>query len=108
MNQPGYEHLREKLHVHITAEGPDMADCQRRLERAVSIVNSLLTPTYDEYKKTQLLQLAIINGTYRANNKKQNTVIKATPKLKKRHQKVECGVIIRFNCISIRCFIRVI
>lgn len=71
VDHPGYEHLSEDLHVHISTEGLDLAECQRRMDRAMSIIEALLTPVYDEYKKTQLLQLAIINGTYRPLVKKK-------------------------------------
>ena len=64
---PGYEHLREDLHVLIEYEGP----CDGRnncLACAEKMVNELLQPPVsddqDELKKTQLKELAILNGTY--------------------------------------------
>jgi len=64
--KPNWEHLSEELHVLITVE-----DTQNRakvkMQRAVEEVNKLLIPTEgdDELKKKQLMELAIINGTYR-------------------------------------------
>ncbi len=64
---PGYEHLREDLHVLIEYEG----SCEARnscLQCAEKMVNELLQPPVsddqDELKKTQLKELAILNGTY--------------------------------------------
>ncbi|XP_023323335.1 protein held out wings isoform X2 [Eurytemora carolleeae] len=64
--KPNWEHLNDELHVLITVE-----DCENRatlkLERAVEEVKKLLTVSEgeDELKKRQLMELAIINGTYR-------------------------------------------
>ena len=67
--QPGWEHLEEPLHVLITATGTTRRSCENKLLTAVKIVGKLLKPGDDEYKKKQLVQLAIIRGTYRPNNK---------------------------------------
>uniref|UniRef100_A0A1I7RRE4 KH domain-containing protein n=1 Tax=Bursaphelenchus xylophilus TaxID=6326 RepID=A0A1I7RRE4_BURXY len=64
-NKDGWQHLNEKLHVLVISSDPDRQRCHDRLEEAVESVRRLLTPQYDEYKRQQLLQLAIINGTYR-------------------------------------------
>ena len=66
-NLPGFEHLREALHVLIEYDGP--ADSKASaLSLAESMVNELLVPPVsddqDELKKTQLMELAILNGTY--------------------------------------------
>jgi len=65
--KPNWEHLSEELHVLITVE-----DSQNRAEakmrRAIEEVKKLLVPApegEDELKKLQLMELAIINGTYR-------------------------------------------
>lgn len=61
----GYEHLKERLHVLLIAEDRDERVCAEKLQRAVAAVDRLLTPQFDGYKRQQLIQLAIINGTYR-------------------------------------------
>lgn len=65
--KPNWEHLSEELHVLIQCE-----DTPNRIEvkiaRAVEEVRKLLVPSpegEDELKKKQLMELAIINGTYR-------------------------------------------
>ncbi|CAD5227628.1 unnamed protein product [Bursaphelenchus okinawaensis] len=64
-NKDGWQHLTEKLHVLVISSDPDPNRRRQRLDEAVESVRRLLTPQYDEYKRQQLLQLAIINGTYR-------------------------------------------
>ncbi|VAH07553.1 unnamed protein product [Triticum turgidum subsp. durum] len=65
--KPGYEHLNEPLHVLIEAEFPaDIVDA--RLNQAVVILEDLLKPvdeSMDYFKKQQLRELAILNGTLR-------------------------------------------
>ncbi|XP_005043410.1 PREDICTED: protein quaking isoform X2 [Ficedula albicollis] len=68
--KPNWEHLNEDLHVLITVE-----DAQNRaeikLKRAVEEVKKLLIPAAegeDSLKKMQLMELAILNGTYRDAN----------------------------------------
>uniref|UniRef100_A0A3B3RCU3 QKI, KH domain containing RNA binding n=1 Tax=Paramormyrops kingsleyae TaxID=1676925 RepID=A0A3B3RCU3_9TELE len=68
--KPNWEHLNEDLHVLITVE-----DAQNRaeikLKRAVEEVRKLLVPAAegeDSLKKMQLMELAILNGTYRDAN----------------------------------------
>ncbi|XP_022243195.1 protein held out wings-like isoform X2 [Limulus polyphemus] len=65
--KPNYEHLNEELHVLIQVD-----DSQNRanlkMDRAVREVKRLLIPVTDgedELKKRQLMELAIIRGTYR-------------------------------------------
>ncbi|XP_052810086.1 KH domain-containing RNA-binding protein qki.L-like isoform X2 [Mya arenaria] len=67
--KPNWEHLNEELHVLITVE-----DTRNRAElkiiKAVEEVKKLLVPSpegEDELKKMQLMELAILNGTYRDN-----------------------------------------
>ncbi|XP_038990234.1 KH domain-containing protein At1g09660/At1g09670-like isoform X2 [Phoenix dactylifera] len=66
-DKPGYEHLNEPLHVLVEAELPaDIIDA--RLNQAVAILDDLLKPvdeSMDYYKKQQLRELAILNGTLR-------------------------------------------
>ncbi|CAI4231106.1 unnamed protein product [Auanema sp. JU1783] len=63
-----WKHLHEPLHVLITARDSNMMTCENKLKMATNFVKTLLTPIHDEYKKKQLIQLAIINGTYRHRN----------------------------------------
>uniref|UniRef100_A0AC35GJ89 K Homology domain-containing protein n=1 Tax=Panagrolaimus sp. PS1159 TaxID=55785 RepID=A0AC35GJ89_9BILA len=65
-NTPGFEHLKEPLHVLITAEGNDEAECDAKLDKCKRRIEKLLKPEYDEFKRRQLAQLAMINGTYDA------------------------------------------
>ncbi|XP_039800938.1 KH domain-containing protein At1g09660/At1g09670-like isoform X2 [Panicum virgatum] len=64
-DKPGYEHLNDPLHVLVEAEFPaDVVDA--RLNQAVAIMEDLLKPvdeSMDYYKKQQLRELAILNGT---------------------------------------------
>uniref|UniRef100_A0A7N0U238 K Homology domain-containing protein n=1 Tax=Kalanchoe fedtschenkoi TaxID=63787 RepID=A0A7N0U238_KALFE len=65
--KPGYEHLNEPLHILIEAELPvEIIDA--RLIQARDILEDLLKPvdeSQDVYKKQQLRELALINGTLR-------------------------------------------
>ncbi|CAA6660233.1 unnamed protein product [Spirodela intermedia] len=65
--KPGYEHLNEPLHVLVEAEFPaEVIDAQ--LNQAISILEDLLKPvdeSLDYYKKQQLRELALLNGTLR-------------------------------------------
>ncbi|XP_009587501.1 KH domain-containing protein At1g09660/At1g09670-like [Nicotiana tabacum] len=66
-DKPGYEHLKEPLHLLVEAEFPeDIIDA--RIDHAVSILENLLKPvdeSMDVYKKQQLRELAMLNGTLR-------------------------------------------
>jgi protein quaking len=65
--KPNWEHLNDELHVLITVEDtPNRANV--KIQRAIEEVKKLLIPVVDgddELKKRQLMELAIINGTYR-------------------------------------------
>ncbi|KAG1658441.1 Protein held out wings [Nymphon striatum] len=65
--KPNWEHLTDELHVLVTVEDtPNRA--QEKLQYAVNEINKLLVPAADgedELKKKQLMELAIMNGTYR-------------------------------------------
>ncbi|XP_058219076.1 KH domain-containing protein At4g26480-like isoform X1 [Rhododendron vialii] len=65
--KPGYEHLNEPLHILVEAELPvEIVDA--RLMQAREILGDLLKPVdeaHDFYKKQQLRELALINGTLR-------------------------------------------
>lgn len=65
--KPGYEHLNEPLHVLVEAEFPaEIIDA--RLMQAREILEDLLKPvdeSQDYYKKQQLRELALLNGTLR-------------------------------------------
>ncbi|XP_055332681.1 protein quaking-B-like [Paramacrobiotus metropolitanus] len=69
--KPNWEHLDENLHVLISVE--DTPERGRiKLKRAADEVRKLLVPMNeadDELKKRQLMELAIINGTYRESPK---------------------------------------
>ncbi|XP_067947835.1 protein quaking-B-like isoform X3 [Watersipora subatra] len=69
--KPNWEHLSEELHVLVVVE-----DSQHRAEvkmqRAVDEIKRLLIPApegEDDLKKIQLMELAIMNGTYRDQTK---------------------------------------
>ncbi|KAK2727423.1 protein held out wings-like isoform X2 [Artemia franciscana] len=65
--KPNWEHLNDELHVLITVEDTEIRS-KMKLERAVEEIRKLLVPAADgedELKKRQLMELAIINGTYR-------------------------------------------
>ncbi|XP_035530105.1 protein quaking-A isoform X6 [Dicentrarchus labrax] len=68
--KPNWEHLNEDLHVLITVED-SQARAELKMRRAVEEVKKLLVPAAegeDNLKKMQLMELAILNGTYRDNN----------------------------------------
>ncbi|XP_073992080.1 protein held out wings isoform X4 [Rhodnius prolixus] len=69
--KPNWEHLNEDLHVLITVEDTENR-AKLRLARATEEVKNLIIPAEgeDELKKRQLMELAIINGTYRDSNTK--------------------------------------
>ncbi|GMR52580.1 hypothetical protein PMAYCL1PPCAC_22775 [Pristionchus mayeri] len=74
--KPNWEHLSEELHVLIQCEDtPNRAKV--KLIRAVDEVKKLLVPApegEDELKRKQLMELAIINGTYRSATQQQQQV----------------------------------
>ncbi|KAK6947152.1 STAR protein, homodimerization region [Dillenia turbinata] len=65
--KPGYEHLNEPLHILVEAELPvEIVDS--RLMQAREILEDLLKPvdeSQDFFKKQQLRELAVLNGTLR-------------------------------------------
>ncbi|KYN39038.1 hypothetical protein ALC56_06464 [Trachymyrmex septentrionalis] len=70
--KPNWEHLTDELHVLLTVEDTENR-ATLKLARAVEEVKKLLVPVADgedELKKRQLMELAIINGTYRDSNTK--------------------------------------
>merc|ERR1711936_746147 len=72
--KPNWEHLNDELHVLITVEDSENR-AMIKLERAVEEVKKLLTVSdgEDELKKRQLMELAIINGTYRDSSSKNSS-----------------------------------
>ncbi|XP_065169400.1 protein held out wings isoform X3 [Atheta coriaria] len=73
--KPNWEHLADELHVLLTVEDTENR-AQLKLARAVEEVKKLLVPQADgedELKKRQLMELAIINGTYRDSSSKSNS-----------------------------------
>ncbi|XP_059482295.1 protein held out wings isoform X2 [Neocloeon triangulifer] len=72
--KPNWEHLNDELHVLITVEDTENR-AKLKLQRAVDEVKRLLIPAdgEDELKKRQLMELAIINGTYRDSSIKSAT-----------------------------------
>lgn len=76
--KPNWEHLSEDLHVLIQCEDtPNRAVL--KLKRAAAEVRKLLVPSSDddELKRKQLMELAIINGTYRSGNPSQASAAQA-------------------------------
>ncbi|XP_074033497.1 protein held out wings isoform X3 [Leptinotarsa decemlineata] len=74
--KPNWEHLSDELHVLLTVEDTENR-AQVKLQRAVDEVKKLLVPQADgedELKKRQLMELAIINGTYRDSTSKAASV----------------------------------
>ncbi|XP_023933990.1 protein held out wings isoform X3 [Bicyclus anynana] len=70
--KPNWEHLADDLHVLLTVEDTENR-AKIKLARAVEEVKRLLIPQADgedELKKRQLMELAIINGTYRDSSAK--------------------------------------
>jgi len=61
-----WEHLNDELHVLITVEDTENR-ANLKMQRAIDEVKKLLIVSEgeDELKKRQLMELAIINGTYR-------------------------------------------
>lgn len=73
--KPNWEHLSEDLHVLITVEDTHNR-AKIKLQRAITEVKKLLVPAAegeDNLKKMQLMELAILNGTYRDANLKTPT-----------------------------------
>ncbi|XP_049821150.1 protein held out wings isoform X2 [Aethina tumida] len=73
--KPNWEHLSDELHVLLTVEDTENR-AQVKLARAVEEVKKLLVPQADgedELKKRQLMELAIINGTYRDSSSKTSS-----------------------------------
>lgn len=71
--KPNWEHLSDELHVLLTVEDTKNR-CEAKLKRAGEEIKRLLVPAAegeDELKKKQLMELAIINGTYRDGSKIQ-------------------------------------
>ncbi|XP_073272274.1 KH domain-containing protein At5g56140-like [Primulina huaijiensis] len=65
--KPGYEHLNEPLHILLEAELP-VEIIDSRLMQAQEIIEDLLKPmdeSEDFFKKQQLRELAMLNGTLR-------------------------------------------
>lgn len=65
--KPNWEHLSEDLHVIIQCEDT-LNRCAVKMARAREEVNKLMVPQpegEDELKRKQLMELAIINGTFR-------------------------------------------
>lgn len=75
--KPNWEHLNDELHVLINVHDTP-ARARAKLERAVEEINKLLKPcseAEDELKKRQLMELAILNGTYRDSSPKPQNVL---------------------------------
>jgi len=77
--KPNWEHLNDELHVLITVEDTENR-AKVKLQRATEEVKKLLVPSVgndgeDELKKRQLMELAIINGTYRDSSSRGGLVL---------------------------------
>ncbi|GER52722.1 RNA-binding KH domain-containing protein [Striga asiatica] len=79
--KPGYEHLNEPLHILVEAELPvEIIDA--RLMQAREILEDLLKPvdeSQDFYKKQQLRELAMLNGTLRDESSSQMSAGSVSP-----------------------------
>ncbi|CAG0897382.1 unnamed protein product [Cyprideis torosa] len=65
--KPNWEHLNDELHVLITVEDTENR-AKKKIDKAIEEIKKLLIPSADgedELKKRQLMELAIIKGTYR-------------------------------------------
>ncbi|KRZ29178.1 Uncharacterized protein T4C_4103 [Trichinella pseudospiralis] len=74
--KPNWEHLNDELHVLIQCEDAENR-AKIKMKRAVEEVQKLLVPApegEDELKRKQLMELAIINGTYRPTNQSKNAL----------------------------------
>ncbi|CAK5036323.1 unnamed protein product [Meloidogyne enterolobii] len=61
--KPEGRHLEEKLHVLVEVQDLTHEMCARKLANAKQCIEKLMVPVvFDEYKRQQLIQLAIING----------------------------------------------
>jgi len=81
--KPNWEHLNDELHVLITVEDTTNR-AQVKIQRAVEEIKKLLIPVTegeDELKKRQLMELAIINGTYRDSSSRNNLDTESLAKL---------------------------
>lgn len=82
--KPNWEHLNDDLHVLITVEDTENR-AHLKMKRAVEEIKKLLVPAEgeDDLKKKQLMELAIINGTYRdfSGQSAQPRLISAPPVL---------------------------
>ncbi|XP_042401021.1 KH domain-containing protein At1g09660/At1g09670-like [Zingiber officinale] len=66
-DKPGFEHLNEPLHILLEAKFT-LGIIDARLNQVVATLEDLLKPvdeSMDYYKKQQLRELAILNGTLR-------------------------------------------
>ncbi|CAG2165292.1 unnamed protein product, partial [Oppiella nova] len=73
--KPNWEHLNDKLHVLITVEDSNNR-ASVKIQRAIDEIKKLLIPITDgedELKKRQLMELAIINGTYRDSSQRNSS-----------------------------------
>jgi len=89
--KPNWEHLNDELHVLITVEDSENR-AKLKLERAVDEVKKLLTVSEgeDELKKRQLMELAIINGTYRDSSSKNSSPgLESAPRLQIANQTLQ-------------------
>lgn len=77
--KPDWEHLNEPLHVLLTVEDTQSRS-NLRLQRAQSEIERLLVPGVegeDNLKRKQLIELALLNGTYRDNVQPKVTMKKS-------------------------------
>uniref|UniRef100_A0A915K808 K Homology domain-containing protein n=1 Tax=Romanomermis culicivorax TaxID=13658 RepID=A0A915K808_ROMCU len=79
--KPNWEHLDDELHILIQCEDAENR-AKVKVHAAVEEVKKMLVPApdgEDELKRKQLMELAIINGTYRPTNQKK--IATQTPRL---------------------------
>ncbi|XP_011681234.1 protein quaking-A isoform X2 [Strongylocentrotus purpuratus] len=96
--KPNWEHLNEELHVLITVDDTKER-AELKLKKACEEIKKLLVPTAegeDDLKKRQLIELALMKGTYRDNTNKlqTSTGIAATPLTSPRTMQSPAGALI--------------
>lgn len=61
--RPGWEHLEEPIHVLITVQGDVEEDTIQKLANIKNLLQDFLENNDTELKRSQLMQLAVIEGT---------------------------------------------
>ncbi|KAJ1355447.1 hypothetical protein KIN20_012844 [Parelaphostrongylus tenuis] len=67
------EHLKEDTHVLIEAESPSRDGCRFLIENAKKRISKLFTPEFDDLKRQQLSDLAVVRGACKLISLSQST-----------------------------------